>query len=185
MQLLHADGRLTEATSLLLAAVSGVPEPLVRGVRVFPKARNWLRFPWYPAAKGGGAFVLGDRIYAHQRFFLPEHDHAFLFLLAHEVGHLPHAEPFGRTRFGRARFVCWAAGHYLRSALRNGKQAHRLARIEQEAERGRWVLREIMKISVKDSPLAQLEDAAGMREWLQRNASHLSALHRGYAGWPL
>ena len=140
MRLLEADGRLTEPVRILLGAVSGVEDELLRRVQVLPKHRNWLHFPWYAAAKGGGAFVMGDRIYAHQRFFLDAFTIHFLYLLAHEVGHLPHAARFGHTAFGRMRFVCWATGHYLRSALRNGWHAHRLARIEQEAERGRWVL---------------------------------------------
>lgn len=185
VEILDAHGRLTEAAALLLAAVSGVPEPLVRSARVLPKERNWLHFPWYAAAKGGGAFVLSDRIYAHARFFRPENTQAFLHLLAHEVGHLRHAEPFGSTGVGRARFVCWAAGHYLRSALHHGKHAHRLARIEQEAERGRWVLREAIRNLPNDSPLNHLHSATDMRGWLQRHADELAALHRSYPGWPL
>jgi hypothetical protein len=185
VELLDANGGPTEATGLLLAAVSGVPVPMVRHVRVLPKERNWLRFPWYAAAKGGGAFLLGHRIYAHQRFFRPQHAHAFLLLLAHEVGHLPHAERFGNTAFGRLRFVCWAAGHYLRSAVRNGRQAHRMARIEQEAERGRWVLRELIKATPGDPPLPHLRSAADMHGWLQRHAAQLASLHGRYPGWTL
>ena len=58
MWLLHTDGRLTLPVRLLLAAVSGVDAALLEQVRVWPRERNWLRFPWYTAAKGGGAFVM-------------------------------------------------------------------------------------------------------------------------------
>jgi len=184
MRLLGIDGSLTPSVRVLLAAVSGVDHALLEQVRVWPKERNWLHFPWYAAAQGGGAFVMGDRIYAHRKFFTPENHMAFLFLLAHEVGHLRHAEPFGFHTMGRARFVCWAAGHYLRSALRNGRHAHRLARIEQEAERGRWVLSQL--ISATRTPLAPLlTDEMAMRSWLHQHAALVHDLHRRYPGWPL
>ena len=180
---LEKDGRLTRPTQKLLGAVSGVRAPLLASVRVFPKDHNWLHFPWYAAAKGGGAFVMGERISAHRHFFLPEHSPGFLFLLAHEVGHLPHAERFGASGLGRSRFVCWAAGHYLRSALLHGKHAHRLARIEQEAERGRWVLRELVQATQKDSVFAHMQDEAALSEWLQRHTALIASLHKAYKGW--
>lgn len=185
MRLLNESERFTEPVGLLLAVVSGVPLALIASARVLPKERNWLRFPWYPAAQGGGAFVMVDRIYAHRRFFVPEQSRAFLLLLAHEVGHLAHAEPFGTTPLGRLRFVCWAGGHYVRSVLRHGRQAHRLARIEQEAERGRWVLGQAMARLPKDTPLSHLDDTAAMQAWIQRNAGLIATLHRAYPGWPL
>lgn len=185
MRLLEVDGRLTQPVRLLLGAVSGVDATLLDTVHVFPKERNWLRFPWYVAAKGGGAFVMGDRIFAHRRFFRDEHAVSFLYLLAHEVGHLPHAEPFGSTPLGKARFVLWAAGHYVRSGLKNGRHAHRLARIEQEAERGRWVLVELFKATAADPPLRHIGDKEAMRRWLERNASTIIDLHRAYPGWQL
>lgn len=183
VELLDAQGSLLAPTRLLLAAVSSVPTHLVATVRVLPKERNWLRFPWYSAAQGGGAFLLGDRIYADRWFFTSTHAVPFLFLLAHEVGHLRHAERFGRTGLGRARFVTWAAGHYLRSAIMHGQHAHRLSRIEQEAERGRWVLRELLQRSASDPLLAHLDDEAGMQRWLTRNAGLLARLHGDYPGW--
>lgn len=185
MRLLGTNGELTPAAQLLLSAVSGVEAALLEVVRVFPKERNWLRFPWYAAAKGGGAFVMGDRIYAHQRFFAPDKAVPFLYLLAHEVGHLPHAAPFGYGSVGKARFVLWAAGHYLRSAIRHGRHAHRLARIEQEADRGRWVLTELMRATATDPPLYHLNDATAMRQWLHAHRELINTLHRKYPGWPL
>lgn len=181
--LLENDGRLTEPVRLLLGAVSGVPDALLRSARVYPKEQNWLRFPWYAAAKGGGAFVMGDRIYAHRRFFRPENAQALLHLLAHEVGHLLHAQRFGATAWGRTRFVCWAAGHYFRSGLLHGRNAHRLARIEQEAERGRWVLRELSKRTGSDPLGPCLADAVAMRAWVSRNMDHIDVLQARYAGW--
>ncbi|MBX2972178.1 MAG: hypothetical protein KF797_03660 [Flavobacteriales bacterium] len=184
MRLLGTDGRLTHPARMLLSAASGVDASLLEQVRVYPKERNWLRFPWYPAAQGGGAFVMGGRIYAHRKFFAEQEHATFLFLLAHEVGHLPHAEPFGFHSMGRARFVLWAAGHYLRSALRHGRHAHRLARIEQEAERGRWVLAQLLRRT--QEPLsAILSNEERMRSWLQRHEALLRELHRSYPGWPL
>ncbi|MGV3637835.1 MAG: hypothetical protein ACO1NQ_09335 [Flavobacteriales bacterium] len=185
MRSLEADGSLTGAARLLLGAVSGVPDGLLKAVRVFPRERNWLRFPWYAAAQGGGAFVMGDRIFAHRRFFEPGAERAFLFLLAHEVGHLPHAARFGASGAAKARFICWAAGHYLRSALTHGRHAHRLARIEQEAERGRWVLAELVRRTTGDPPFRQFSDAEAMTAWLQRHADTIAELHRRYPGWPL
>ena len=183
MRLLESDGRLNTPTRLLLGAVSGVHDDLLTAVRILPKEYNWLRFPWYATAKGGGAFVLGDRIYAHRRFFAPQASRAFLFMLAHEVGHLPHAAHFGFSGLGRTRFVLWAAGHYLRSALRHGREAHRLARIEQEAERGRWVLAALLNATASDPPFQLLHAADAMRSWLQRHGELLSSLHRNYPGW--
>lgn len=185
MRLLEADGRLTGAVRLLLGAVSGVPDGLLREVRVFPKERNWLRFPWYAASQGGGAFVMGDRIFAHRRFFDPHAHRAFLFLLAHEAGHLPHAARFGTNSLAKARFVCWAAGHYLRSGLKHGRHAHRMARIEQEAERGRWVLAELTRLTASDPPFTLLSDEQAMTAWLERHARTIAELHRRYPGWPL
>lgn len=183
MRLLEVDGRLTTPVRLLLGAVSGVGDHLLDPVRVYPKERNWLRFPWYAAARGGGAFVMGDRIYAHRKFFATSESTSFLLLLAHEVGHLPHAEPFGSSNAGKARFVLWAAGHYLRSAIRHGRQAHRYARIEQEAERGRWVLGALIKATAQAPLFAHLDDPERMREWLHRNRALITALHTGYPGW--
>lgn len=184
MRLLGTDGSLAPPVRALLAAVSGVDNTLLYQVRVWPKDRNWLRFPWYAAAQGGGAFVMGDRIYAHRKFFAPDEHRAFLLLLAHEVGHLRHAEPFGFNALGRVRFVVWAAGHYLRSALRHGRHAHRLARIEQEAERGRWVLAQLINGTGISLDLL-LADEEGMRSWLHHHATLIRDLHRQYPGWPL
>jgi hypothetical protein len=140
------DGRLYPATIALLHAVSGVPLALLENCRVLPRRFNLLRFPWYSMRSGGGAFVLGERIYASGNFFSGSRtdDRALLFLLAHEVGHLPHAAAFPYSAAGKLRFILWSAAQYLASYLRHGNEGYRKARIEQEAERGRWVLRSLL-----------------------------------------
>lgn len=183
MRLLEADGRFSGPTRLLLAAVSGVPQALLAVVRVRSKDHNWLRFPWYSEAKGGGAFVLGDRIFVHPRLLQQGERRACLLLLAHEVGHLPHAAHFGFGGLGRTRFVLWAAGQYLGSALRHGRHAHREAQMEQEAERGRWVLTALLRATTNDPPFLALEEVAAMLTWLHRHASLIEDLHRRYPGW--
>lgn len=185
MRLLEGDGRFTEPVRMLLCAVSAVPDALMEQAKVLPKRRNWLRFPWYAAAKGGGAFVMGDRIYANHHFFEPQRHMRFLLLLAHEVGHFPHAAVFGTSGWGKARFIGWAAVHYLRSGLVHGRRAHQLARIEQEAERGRWVLGELIKASPADPPWDHLADAKEMKKWLEARAPLLAELHHAYPGWPV
>lgn len=176
-----------EATRLLLHAVSGVPMRLLEQARVLPRSANWLHFPWYAASKGGGAFVLGQRIYV-SRERLDGPPLKLLLLLAHEVGHLPQAERFGWSAWGRTRFVVWAASQYLVSFVRHGRNAHRKASLEQEAQRGRWVLAELLRDSgdPKDHPVLEIiqrNDPVAMRAWLSAQAGAVAELHRVYAGW--
>lgn len=183
MRLLESDGHLTGSARLLLGAVSGVPDSLLARARVLPKHHNWLHFPWFHDRGGGGAFVMGDRIYASRHFFGKAHSTAFLLLLAHEVGHLPQAARFGNSAIGKTLFICWAAGHYLRSAVRHGRHAYRRSRIEQEAERGRWVLRELAVTMAGDPPVEHLGHAESMERWLGKHRKAIAALHAAYPGW--
>lgn len=186
MRLLETDGRMTDPARQLLSAVARVSEALLRDVRILPRDRNWLRFPWYRGSKGGGAFVMGDRIYLHRSLLEDRRSHDLLDLLAHEVGHLAHAERFDpTTAVGRARFVLWAAGHYLRSALTHGRHAYQLARIEQEAERGRWVLRELIKTVGIPTLTQVMNGPERMRSFLADHAARISDLHQRYPGWPV
>lgn len=186
MRLLEDDGRLGVPARLLLGAVARVPDALLHAARVLPRERNWLRFPWYRGSKGGGAFVMGDRIHVHRCLLEQQRSMDLLRLLAHEVGHLPHAARFGPgTATGRARFVIWTAGHYLRSALTNGRHAYQLSRIEQEAERGRWVLRELIRSVGSAAVQGAMHHPDGMQAFLVEQEALLSDLHRRYPGWPV
>lgn len=180
---------LRPATALLLHSVSKVPLPLLQACRIYPTRRNWLRFPWYSQRSGGGAVAIVDRIFASGRFFSSSvQDSAFLLLLAHEVGHLLHAKDYPKTPWGRTRFVLWTSGHYLRSLVRNGTGWHRKARIEQEAERGRWVLRQLLSHSGTQGSGQLLEhvrtdDANAVQQWLLQYTDFIDQLHRDYTGW--
>ncbi len=185
MRILKENGHFTSAAALLLAAVSKVPLAMIERAVVLSKRRNWLHFPWYPKSRGG-AFVLGEKVYVSDHFVQPNEDPSlrFLLLLAHEVGHLPHADQWGISPWGRAKFVLWATGHYARSSLLNGRHGHRKARIEQEAERGRWVLSELIRIN-RPSLEELLRTKDGMAAWLSQQRSMLKELHAKYPGWTL
>ncbi|MEO7082506.1 MAG: hypothetical protein ABIY71_13315, partial [Flavobacteriales bacterium] len=106
---LHEDGSLTEATIVLLHAVSGVEEELLHAVRIRPSRSNWLRVPWYPYHRGG-AITVGRTIWFTRIWFAPDglgdgslrSTWKWMLHLAHEVGHLPQAERFGRSLIGKA-----------------------------------------------------------------------------------
>lgn len=185
MRILENDGAMTGAAQLLLAEVAQTPPVLLATVRVLPRRFNWLGFPWYRRRHGGGAFVLVDRIYASGNFFDGEGTGSltFLHLLAHEVGHLKHAEPFVGSILGKLRFVGWAAGHYARSYAQHGRAGYRKSRIEQEAERGRWVLRQLIRSEGIHALIEAMQDELRMRAWLEKNAPLLHQLHGAYRGW--
>jgi len=189
MPILDQHAYLTPATVRLLHAVSKVPIRLLVECKVYPARRNWLLFPWYTQRSGGGAIAVVDRIHASNRFFdRNSSDTAFLLLLAHEVGHLLHAEHYPASGLGRTRFVLWATGHYARSFMRNGKQWHRGSRIEQEAERGRWVLRQLLATSGSAAVRVLLDhvhanNTVAVSDWLAQNATLIERLHANYPGW--
>jgi len=184
MRILEHDGRPTAAVQCLLAAVADLPTAQLDGLHVLPRSANRLGFPWYPRSSGGGAFLLGERIYVSGNFLGPAAEPlALLLMLAHEVGHLPHAHRFGTGAWGRTRFVFWCAGHYAVSYLRHGSHGHRKATIEQEAERGRWVLRQLLAATRHDPLSAALYDARETKAWIGRHAALLNELHARYTGW--
>lgn len=189
MPFLDQHAHLTPATVRLLHAVSRVPIRLLVACKVYPAQRNWFRFPWYSQRSGGGAIAVVDRIHASSRFFAAgSNDTGFLLLLAHEVGHLLHAQHYPPTSIGRTRFVLWATGHYARSFVRNGNQWHRKARIEQEAERGRWVLRQLLASSGAGGAKDLLEhihrnNTNAVGDWLAQRSTVIDRLHAEYPGW--
>lgn len=182
-----SDHHFNSATAALLAAVTGLPEDLLHDVRIRPRASNWARAPWYAATEGGGAMVIGDRIYvspSHE----PERiagDRARLLcwtlLMAHEVMHVGQARRFGFSGWGRFRFLTWSAANYSTSFLRNGRAAHAKAPFELEAEQGRLALRALMNATGRCDAQHQLidlllyNDEEGMRSWLSTNAQAVRA----------
>ncbi|MEZ4740824.1 MAG: hypothetical protein R2818_16040 [Flavobacteriales bacterium] len=191
MPILERNGQLRPAAKALLHAVSRVPMDLLDTCRVLPRKRNWLSFPWYSARSGGGAFVLGRHIYVSGNLLGIDRgsQQRLLFLLAHEVGHLPHAAGFKFTALGRTRFVIWSALHYAGSYLRHGRSGYRKARIEQEAERGRWVLEQLFKVRPAEPAIQELFDLVldgNQQEVAERIvllSSTLQRLHVAYPGW--
>ena len=190
--LVRDDRSLSAPLLELLHSVSGVDRHLLERARIYPHTANWLHFPWYPNSRGG-AFVLGHRIYLKKRSQAgallakgPEHI-AALILLAHEVGHLPQADRFGMSGFGKARFICWAAWQYTRSALRNGPiNAHDDAPLEREADEGRWVLEKLLETVANAeheqelSNLLALEDPNAMINWLGDHNTLIARLRTTY-----
>lgn len=187
--LLDTEGRLTESVRALIGAVGGVPAQLLRNAVVRPHRDNLLRFPWYPARRGG-AFVLGRRIYVQGRQWRGAHARTgeesmhTLLLLTHEAGHLPQAARFGYYALGRTRFVLWAAWQYLVSALRHGRRAHDSAALEIEADEGRWVLQQWfattngIREEVRSS--IQANDVEGMLALTVRHTTTITALRERY-----
>lgn len=187
--LLNDDGRLTESVRALIGAMGGVPDHLLRKAGVRPHTDNLLRFPWYPAQRGG-AFVLGHRIYVQGRQWRGARMHSgeepmhTLLLLTHEAGHLPQAERFGYGALGRTRFVLWAAWQYLVSALRHGRHAHDKAHLELEADEGRWVLQQLLAanngIREEVRELVRANDVTGIHALTGRHAAAITALREHY-----
>lgn len=182
------DQHFNGATVVLLSAITGSQEEVLRRVRILPRQRNWARAPWYAASEGGGAMVIGDRIYVTGR-----HEPAriggdrerllrWTLLMAHEVVHVGQAQRFGFDALGRLRFVAWATGNYARSFLLHGRRAHAKAPFELDAERGRERLRALMNATggcTAEHPLIQLlltDDETGMRRWLATNHAVLAGL---------
>lgn len=180
------DHRFNEATVELLAATTGLPTERLREVKVSHRRHNWLHAPWYPAANGGGALTIGDRIHV-----TGGHDPetigtdrsrwlAWVLLMAHEVGHVRQADEFGPSAFSRARFVLWAARNYTVSFFKNGLAAHAKAPFEVEAERGRQRLRLLLELSGDCQPhhpvvdLLIRNDLSGMQTWLAANAARIA-----------
>ncbi|MCB0782129.1 MAG: hypothetical protein KDC03_21795, partial [Flavobacteriales bacterium] len=155
--LLTDDGCLTPVAVDLLAALAAVDRELLVRARVKRTGGDVLWFPWYRRRRGGGAFVVGRTIrftpnwyaatgYGRSSFGDRSRRSTLRWLmhLAHEVGHLPQAERFGQQALGRLRYLLAFAGQYGSRALLGRWPVHDGAPLEREADRGRWVLRELL-----------------------------------------
>jgi len=195
MPFVEGTSYLNSATQLLLAAVSHVPEYLLKDCKVLPQKGNLLRFPWYGERGGGGAFVMGRYVYMSGHFFDRNNsvnglkdDLSTLLLIAHEVGHLPHSAQFSNDRTGQVRFLFWAAWTYVLSFFRNGSAWHKKAWIEQEAERGRWVLGKLIETTrpTMESDLLvplRINDLVTVDTWLKERKTMIAELQAQYPGW--
>ena len=195
--LLTDDGCLTPVAVDLLAALAAVDRELLVRARVKRTGGDVLWFPWYRRRRGGGAFVVGRTIrftpnwYAatgYGRSSFGDHSRRstlrWLMHLAHEVGHLPQAERFGQHALGRLRYLLAFAGQYGSRALLGRWPVHEGAPLEREADRGRWVLRELLVRDRRKGLLlvkaVQTGDDAFISHWLQDHASPLTTLHAHY-----
>lgn len=157
---LQQDGHLTEAAVVVLHAVSGVPLHLLRAVRVRPASTNWLHAPWYPYRRGG-AITVGRTIWYTRIWFSPDgygdgspgSTLQWMLHLAHEVGHLPQAERFGRTAWGKLRYVAAFTGQYMGRALLFRRPVHDGSPLEREADVGRQVLQALVREDMGQHPL--------------------------------
>jgi len=149
--LVQADGRLSPSAREVLHAMTGVPVPLLDGARIRHARDNWIRAPWYRYHRGG-AITMGRTIWFTRKWFeaggygdgSPLATWNWLLHLAHEAGHLPQAERFGLHLFGKARYVLAFAAQYGTRALLLRRAVHDGAPLEIEADRGRWVLSQLM-----------------------------------------
>lgn len=181
-----ADGSLQEAAVELLHAVTGVDRALLAATRIRPSHSNWLRAPWY-ARHRGGAITVGRTIWFTAIWYDPrvlgdgslKSTHAWLLHLAHEVGHLPQAERFGRTFTGKLRYVAAFAWQYGSRALLLKRRIHDGSTLEIEADRGRKVLRELTKDAREQHPavVAVHEGRTDLvRAWCSENQVHIHRL---------
>ena len=186
----HPDGSLTEAAIVLLHAVSGVDLDLLRDARIKPSRTNWLRAPWYPYARGG-AITVGRTIWFTRIWFDPKgHGDGsllstwkWLLLLAHEVGHLPQAEHFGRGFFAKARYVGTFTWQYASRAVLFRHPVHDGSRLEREAELGRWVLLRSIDATAELDPMVKLvrsEDTDAVQAWCHARMASITELQRSY-----
>ncbi|HEX2616160.1 MAG TPA: hypothetical protein VHL57_01395 [Flavobacteriales bacterium] len=188
---IRTDGRLTEAAVIALHAVSGVPMDLLRAARIRPATRNWLRAPWYGYARGG-ALTLGRSIYFTRRYFDPQaladgsiaSTWAWLKLLAHEVGHLPQAARYGYSALGLTRYLAAFTAQYGSRALTFRKAVHDGAKLEIEADKGRWVLMNLVTGEPAQHPLVRAvhnDDSMAAGAWYALNQKELENLRWRYS----
>jgi hypothetical protein len=155
--LIQPDTHLTPLARLALHTVTGVPMHLLDDVRVKPASANWLRVPWYRYHRGG-AMTVGRTIWFTRKWFDAEGygdgsiqaTWNWLTHLAHEVGHLPQAERFGYGLLGKARYVLAFTRQYGGRAAAMKSDVHDGARLEIEADKGRWTLLQL----IGDEPLS-------------------------------
>lgn len=169
------DGSLNEAAIVLLHAVTGVDEELLHAVRIRPARSNWLHAPWYPYHRGG-AITVGRTIWFNRIWFDPQRlgdgslrsSWKWLLHLAHEVGHLPQADGFGRSFIDKARYVGAFTWQYASRALLFRRPVHDGSRLEREAELGRHVLLQAIGEDAEQHPVVaalQKNDVRTVREW--------------------
>ena len=195
--LLTDDGCLTPVAVDLLAALAAVDRELLVRARVKRTGGDVLWFPWYRRRRGGGAFVVGRTIrftpnwYAasgYGRSSFGDHSRRstlrWLMHLAHEVGHLPQAERFGQQALGRLRYLLAFAGQYGSRALLGRWPVHDGAPLEREADRGRWVLRELLVQDRRKGLLLVKAVQAGDRDavlgWLRQATPLIGQLQTRY-----
>ena len=195
--LLTDDGCLTPVAVDLLAALAAVDRELLVRARVKRTGGDVLWFPWYRRRRGGGAFVVGRTIrftpnwYAatgYGRISFGDRSRRstlrWLMHLAHEVGHLPQAERFGQHALGRLRYLLAFAGQYGSRALMGRWPVHDGAPLEQEADRGRWVLRELLVQDRRKGLLLVKAVQAGDRDavlgWLRQATPLIGQLQTRY-----
>lgn len=155
--LIQPDTHLTPLARLALHTVTGVPMHLLDDVRVKPASANWLRVPWYRYHRGG-AMTVGRTIWFTRKWFDAEGygdgslqaTWNWLKHLAHEVGHLPQAERFGYGLLGKARYILAFTRQYGGRAVALKSDVHDGARLEIEADIGRWALLRL----IDNEPLA-------------------------------
>ena len=195
--LLTDDGRLTPMAVDLLAALAAVDRDLLLRARVKRTGGDVLWFPWYRRRRGGGAFVVGRTIrftpnwyaatgYGRSSFGDRSRRSTLRWLmhLAHEVGHLPQAERFGQQALGRLRYLLAFAGQYGSRALLGRWPVHDGAPLEREADRGRWVLRELLVQDRRKGLLLVKAVQAGDRDavlgWLRQATPLIGQLQTRY-----
>ncbi|MBP8824045.1 MAG: hypothetical protein KBH07_10400 [Flavobacteriales bacterium] len=189
--LLASDGSLIGPAVELLHAVSGVDRSLLRAARIRPSRSNWLHAPWY-ARHRGGAITVGRTIWFTSNWYAPNglgdgslrSTYAWLLHLSHEVGHLPQAERFGRSLWGKARYVAAFSWQYASRALLLKRPVHDGSRLELEADRGRKVLLEITRETGERHPviIAVHEQRHGqVLEWCTAWHARLAQLKQVHA----
>ena len=184
------DGSLSEAAIVLLHAVSGVDEELLRAVRIRPSRSNWLRAPWYRYHRGG-AITVGRTIWFTPIWFAPDglgdgslrSTWKWLLHLAHEVGHLPQAERFGRSFLAKARYVAAFTWQYGSRALLLRRPIHDGSRLELEADLGRQVLLQLIGPEKEGHPVVAAihqDEVETIQQWCTQHASTTTALVASY-----
>lgn len=184
--IVHLNGRLSDTAVVLLHAVTGVDENLLRHARIRPAASNWLHAPWYPYSRGG-ALTLGRTIWFTRAWYRPDGlgdgslhaTYRWLLHLAHEAGHLPQAHRFGLSLPGKARYVAAFAWQYGSRALLFRRPVHDGSPLEREADIGRQVLLRMLQPLGERHPLVEAAlhgDLAAVQAWCRAEGQQLLAL---------
>lgn len=187
---LRADGSLTEAAIVLLHAVSTVDLELLGAVRIRTARANWLHAPWYPYSLGG-AITVGRTIWFTRSWFAADgrgdgslrSTWQWMLHLAHEVGHLPQAERFGRSLAGKARYVGAFAWQYASRAVLLRTPVHAGSSLEREADVGRQVLLQAIGPAGEAHPVMKAVhsgNAEAVRQWCASHAAGIAALASAY-----